>query len=402
MRLPPLLSLAQPQIRALVSRVPMPNENLAGRTIAGYRLLERVGEGGTAEVYRAQHPGRGPCAFKVLRSRLASDPTAVKRFLREAGYGSRVEHPGVVRTYDYGEADGLYYLALEWAEGKSLAEYVHRAGPLAPTRVVSIVRQLADALAAAHQAGIIHRDLKPENITYDPESQRVKLLDFGIARDAELPPEERLTRTGFFVGTLKYVAPEALSGELVDGWADIYSLATIAYWMLTGQHPHSGRTPRELFQQLLTKDPTPLSEVVPGLRFPPGLEAAVMQGLERDPGRRPPTVTAFAANVTAAPAAARAQGMPLDAFSVRKQAKAHGTGKRIEGCFRPGAAVVVVEDVITTGHSAAEAIAAVTAEGGRVLGVLAVVDREEGGRTTLEQAGHPVEALVTATDFGLR
>ncbi len=101
-------------------------------------------------------------------------------------------------------------------------------------------------------------------------------------------------------------------------------------------------------------------------------------------------------------AAARAEGMPLDAFSVRKQAKAHGTGKRIEGCFRPGAAVVVVEDVITTGHSAAEAIAAVTAEGGRVLGVLAVVDREEGGRTTLEQAGHPVEALVTATDLGLQ
>ena len=101
-------------------------------------------------------------------------------------------------------------------------------------------------------------------------------------------------------------------------------------------------------------------------------------------------------------AAARAQGLPLDAFSVRKQAKAHGTGKRIEGCFRPDAAVVVVEDVITTGHSAAEAIAAVTAEGGRVLGVLAVVDREEGGRTTLEQAGHPVEALVTATELGLR
>jgi len=101
-------------------------------------------------------------------------------------------------------------------------------------------------------------------------------------------------------------------------------------------------------------------------------------------------------------AAARAQGRPLDAFTVRKQAKTHGTGRRVEGCFRPGAAVVVVEDVITTGHSAAEAIAAITAEGGRVLGVLAVVDREEGGRTTLEQAGHPVEVLVTATELGLR
>jgi serine/threonine protein kinase len=281
----------------------MANENLAGRTIAGYRLLERVGEGGTAEVYRAEHPQRGQCAFKVLRARLASDPTAVKRFLREAGYGSRVQHPGVVRTYDYGEADGLYYLALEWAEGKSLADYVHRAGPLAPAAVGPLVRQLADALAAAHQAGIIHRDLKPENITYDPAGQRVKLLDFGIARDAELPPEERLTRTGFFVGTLKYVAPEALSGALVDGRADIYSLATITYWLLTGRHPYAGRSPRELFQQLLTQPPLPLSQAAPGRRFPAALEAAVMRGLERDPARRQPTVTQFADDVMAGLAA---------------------------------------------------------------------------------------------------
>src|SRR5438093_2324660 len=167
-----VVSLAQPQMRTLVSRVPMSSENLAGRTVAGYRLLERVGEGGTAEVYRAEHPERGPCAFKVLRQGLRGDPTAAKRFLREACYCTPVRHPGVVRTYDYGEADGLYYLALEWADGKSLADYVHRVGPLAPTMVVSIVQQLAAALAAAHQAGISHRDLKPENITYDPASQR--------------------------------------------------------------------------------------------------------------------------------------------------------------------------------------------------------------------------------------
>ena len=288
----------------------MPSENLAGRTIAGYRLLERVGEGGTAEVYRAEHPERGACAFKVLRSRLASDPTVVKRFLREAGYGSRVQHPGVVRTYDYGEADGLYYLGLEWADGKSLAEYVHRAGPLAPPLVASVVRQLAAALMAAHQAGIIHRDLKPENIVYDATRQAVKLLDFGIARDAELPPEERLTRTGFFVGTLKYVAPEALSGELVDGRADIYSLATITYWLLTGQHPHAGRTPRELFQQLLTQPPMPLNQAATGLRFAPALEAAVMRGLERDPARRQPTVAAFADEVSAAIAGGSAGSPP--------------------------------------------------------------------------------------------
>src|SRR5579859_2025289 len=277
----------------------MPTENLAGQTIAGYRLLERVGEGGTAEVYRAEHAERGPSAFKVLRPRLRGDPTAVKRFLREAGYGARVSHPGVVRTFDYGEADGLYYLALEWAPGDSLAAFLHRNGPLAPPEAVALVRQLADALAAAHQAGINHRDLKPENIMYDPATKRARLLDFGIARDTEVPPEERLTRTGFFVGTLQYVAPEALSGELVDGRADIYSLATIAYYLLTGRHPYNGRSPRELFQQLLSGKAKPLSQ--PGERkFPRALEAAVMKGLARHPGDRQPTVVAFANELEAA------------------------------------------------------------------------------------------------------
>src|SRR2546429_4460845 len=119
----------------------MASETLAGRTIAGYRLLERVGEGGTADVYRAEHPERGACAFKVLRSRLASDPTAVKRFLREAGYGSRVEHPGVVRTYDYGEARGLYYPAPQWAQGQSLPGLLHPGGPPPPAPGAGLLRQ---------------------------------------------------------------------------------------------------------------------------------------------------------------------------------------------------------------------------------------------------------------------
>ena len=291
----------------------MANENLAGRSIAGYRLLERVGEGGTAEVYRAQHAERGAIAFKVLRQRLRGDPIAVKRFLREAGYGSRVIHPGVVRTFDYGEANGLHYLALEWADGEPLADFLHRTGPLAPADVVPLVRQLADALSAAHRAGIIHRDLKPENIMYDETKQTVKLLDFGIARDADLPPEERLTRTGFFVGTLQYVAPEALSGELVDPHADIYSLATITYYMLTGRHPHMGRSPRELFQQLLSQAPIPLSDALEDTKFPPGLEAAVMKALSRQPNDRQDTVEEFAAQLEAglaeAPEAPRQRGI---------------------------------------------------------------------------------------------
>ena len=274
----------------------MTQENLAGRTIASYRLIKRVGEGGTATVYRAEHPDRGVCAVKILRQRARKDPTAVKRFLREAGYGSRVTHPNVVRTYDFGEEDGLHYLALEWAEGRILSEYVAEAGPLAMDVTAEIIAQLADALAAAHQAGIVHRDLKPENIMFDPETRTAKLLDFGIARDAQDDASERLTRTGFFVGSLNYVAPEALSGALVDERADIYSLATIAYFLLTQRFPYSGRSPRELFQQLLTEDPTPLNQVS-DRRFPKAVEAVIMKSLARDPGDRHGDVRRFAADL---------------------------------------------------------------------------------------------------------
>lgn len=275
----------------------MSTENFEGRTIAGYRLIKRVGEGGTATVYRAEHPDHGQCAVKLLKQRLRNDPTSVKRFLREAGYGARVKHSSVVCTYDYGQEDDLHYLALEWVNGEPLSTFAQKSGPLAPALVAHIVTQLANGLHAAHSVGIIHRDLKPDNVIYNPADKIVKLLDFGIARDAQEPASDRLTRTGFFVGTLQYVAPEALSGELVGEQADIFSVAKITYYLLTGVLPHSGRSPREVFQQLLTQPPTPLNEAVRDLKFADELEAAVMRGLERRPGERQPTVLAFAEEV---------------------------------------------------------------------------------------------------------
>lgn len=272
----------------------MTSDSLQGRTINGYRLLKQMGEGGTALVYRAEHPERGTTAVKVLRHRLAEDPVAVKRFLSEADLGKRVTHPNIVKTFDYGQSDGLYYLALEWIEGEPLANFATRSGPLSPAVVATIVEQIGGALAAAHKGRIIHRDLKPANIMFDPATQRATLLDFGIARDTESNPDERLTRAGFFVGTLQYVAPETLSGALVNEQADVYSLATIAYYLLTGEHPFNGKNPRELFQQLLTQDPVPLSQATKGLRFPPAVETAVMQGLMRDLSQRTKTVDEFA------------------------------------------------------------------------------------------------------------
>jgi serine/threonine-protein kinase len=205
-----------------------------------------------------------------------------------------------VETYDYGEAEGLHYLALEWADGEILAKFVRRSGPLAIPLAAAIVHQIAAALDAAHKAGIIHRDLKPENVIYDPRTQRARLLDFGIARDADAKPEERLTRTGFFVGTLQYVAPEALSGELVGEAADIYSLATIAYFLLTTQLPYGGKSPRELFHMLLTQPPTPLGQARRDLSFPRPVEDAVMKGLSREPAKRQPNVLEFAREFAAA------------------------------------------------------------------------------------------------------
>jgi serine/threonine-protein kinase len=278
----------------------MSQDNLIGRTIAGYRLLAHVGEGGTALVYRAEHPETGRAAVKVLRGKQAQDPVAVKRFLKEGEFGVRAAHPNIIRTFGSGEEEGLYWLALEWAEGEPLANFLAASGRLAPPLTGKIIGQLGEAITTAHRSGIIHRDLKPANIMYDPSSQTAKLLDFGIARDTEDAPEARLTRAGFFVGTLQYVAPEALSGELVGEQADVYSVATIAYQLLTNKLPFPGKTPRELFQQLLSTNATPLNQCVEGLKFNPELEAVVMKGLERDMAKRWKTVDEFAKAFVAA------------------------------------------------------------------------------------------------------
>lgn len=274
----------------------MSRDTLVGTTLAGYSIKDMVGEGGTSAVYRADHPQHGVVALKVLREKLRQDRTAVARFTREAKFGTRVEHPNVVRTIETGESGpgGLHYLAIEWAAGEILERYAKRNAPLPRDEVARIVIQIGDAVQAAHSAGIVHRDLKPDNVMYDPESHQVKLLDFGIAAATDTAPDERLTRAGFFVGTLMYVAPEALSGELVTPAADQYSLATIAYFLLTGSLPYLAKTPREMFTQLLSQPPIPLNRARPNLVFGPQVEAVIMRGLAKQPTDRYPDVISFA------------------------------------------------------------------------------------------------------------
>src|SRR5437868_3056220 len=289
---------------------------MVGTAVADYKIRKEVGEGGTSAVYLAEHPNHGTVALKVLREKLRQDRTAVARFVREARYGARVKHPNVVETIEIGEAsNGLHFLAIEWAEGEILERYAKQNAPLPVDEVATIVAQIAAGVQAAHDANIVHRDLKPENVMYDPKTRRVKLLDFGIATDTLAPTDERLTRAGFFVGTLMYIAPEALSGEIVTAAADQYSLATIAYFLLTRCLPYTAKAPREMFTQLLTMPPIPLKDAgEEGFNFSPELNTVVMRALSRSPAARYASVMAFARAFADAAAILPEQPNMLDKF----------------------------------------------------------------------------------------
>ena len=287
--------LPYPQKSVSVTFARVSHQSLVGSKIAGYTIQSEVGEGGTSAVYKAQHPSHGTVALKVLREKLRHDKTAVARFVREAQYGTRVQHPNVVRTIEIGQSEsGLHFLAIEWAAGELLEKYAKQNAPLSTEETAAIITQIGAAVQAAHQARIVHRDLKPENVMYDPVTRQVKLLDFGIATDVQQPADERLTRAGFFVGSLMYIAPEALSGEIVTTAADQYSLATIAYYLLTRALPYTAKAPREMFTQLLTLPPIPLNSARERLNFSPAVEQVVMKALSKDPGSRYPDVMAFA------------------------------------------------------------------------------------------------------------
>jgi len=289
---------------------------MVGASVAGYAIRKEVGEGGTSAVYLAEHPNHGTVALKVLREKLRQDKTAVTRFVREAKYGARVKHPNVVETIEIGESEnGLHFLAIEWAEGEILERYAKLHAPLPRDEVATIVSQIAAGVQAAHDANIVHRDLKPENVMYDLKTRRVKLLDFGIATDTQASTDERLTRAGFFVGTLMYIAPEALSGEIVTAAADQYSLATIAYFLLTRCLPYTAKAPREMFTQLLTMPPIPLKDAGEGgFEFAPELDAVIMRALSRSPTARYPSVMAFANAFVEASRIAPEQPKILDKF----------------------------------------------------------------------------------------
>ena len=249
------------------------------RQLDRYRIARKIGQGATSDVFEAEHIHTGKrVALKLLRRDLAGDERAVERLRREARTTSTIGHRNIVQVEDFGVAeDGSVFLAMEWLEGETLAARLER-GPVRPAMAVDLVLQIAAGLGAAHAAGIIHRDLKPANVFLVPQpdgGDLAKLLDFGIAK--LLPSDARLTRTGTFIGTPDYVAPEQALGEPVDARADLYALGVVFYQLLTGTLPFRAESFMAVLHRHATEPPEPPSRRAPQRAIAPAIEAVVLR-----------------------------------------------------------------------------------------------------------------------------
>lgn len=270
-----------------------------GRTLGRYRLERSVGKGGMAEVYAARDATLGrTVAVKVVLAALAAEPELRERFLREARLVAALEHPGILRVYDFGEDDGIPYLVMPFVPGGSLAGRIAGSG-LDPALVADWIGQLAAALDAAHGAGVLHRDVKPSNVLVSRDGRPI-LADFGIAR--ALGSSTRLTVTGSVVGTPSYMAPELVQGAPASPATDRYSLAVLAYEMLSGTPPFVGDHPLSILHQHATAAVPPLSTRRGGL--PPELDPLLARALAKDPGSRPESCAVLARGLAEALASA--------------------------------------------------------------------------------------------------
>src|SRR5262245_24899128 len=264
-----------------------------GKRLGRYQIVAPVGAGGMGEVYRAHDPRLGrDVAIKVLPQHLTANAEARARFEREARTISQLNHPHICTLHDLGQEDGVDYLVMELVEGETLAHRLEK-GPLELAEVLTLGRQVAEALDWAHRAGVVHRDLKPGNIMLARNG--AKLLDFGLARSAGLGPApgavsqsptmtRPLTAEGAIVGTFQYMAPEQLEGKEADARSDLWAMGCVLYEVATGERAFAGESQASLIAAIMTGEPRAMTELKPVT--PPILERVVRQCLRKDTGDR--------------------------------------------------------------------------------------------------------------------
>ncbi len=314
------------------------SDRVIGRTLGPYQVVQELGRGGMAVVYKAFQPSlRRYVALKVLPDYFQSDPEFVARFQREARAAAQLSHPNVVTIYDVGEQAGVHYIAMEYLEGGSLLDRLAR-GPLSPEEALQIVEQVGSALDFAHSRSLIHRDIKPANILFSADG-RPKVTDFGIARAGDT---SRLTRAGAMLGTPDYMSPEQAQGMAVDHRADLYALGVILYEMLTGRVPFQADTPHAIVYALIHQPPLPPRQLRPDLS--PAVEAVLLKALAKRPNERFQTGAEMAAALrraasASAPSAAAVPAQTAAEPSSRSYGEGRGPGKvaaTIDGAERVG------------------------------------------------------------------
>jgi serine/threonine-protein kinase len=257
-----------------------------------YEIKSVLGVGGMGVVYKANDNELGEVlAIKTLKpDMIAADTNALERFKSEIKLARRIAHRNVVRTYDLGEVGGLYYISMEFVEGKSLKDLIQDRGRLPTSVVLPIAKQLCRALEVSHGEGVIHRDIKPQNMVVQSDGV-LKVMDFGIARLVTRPKESGQTQAGMVVGTPEYMAPEQLMGDEIDARADLYATGCVLYECLTGRVPITADTPIVLISRVLEETPKPVREVQPDV--PQALSDLVAWVLQKDRDKRPASAAAL-------------------------------------------------------------------------------------------------------------
>ncbi|MBZ5534417.1 MAG: protein kinase [Acidobacteriia bacterium] len=261
---------------------------MIGREIEGFQIIEKLGEGGMGEVYRATDTSLGRVvALKLLHTELTKEPQLTERFLSEARTQAQLNHPNLATLYRLFQFEDSYCMVMEYVDGETFAQMIRRVGPIAQERALPLFKQALAGLAHAHHAGIIHRDIKPSNLMVNKDGI-VKVMDFGIAK---ILGGRGLTATGVRLGTLYYMSPEQIRNQPLDIRTDIYALGITLYEMLTGRVPFDSNSDYDLMQQHIQQPPPLPRQFFPYLS--PAVEDAVLQSLEKEPSRRFQTVEAF-------------------------------------------------------------------------------------------------------------